>query len=200
MKQISTFLSVLSLMAVGVLYYLHFSGKEKKSNAGPETNKADDPTQFRVAYFDIDSLQKNYKTFQEAEEKIKLKDSENKKVLTDMNNRNQRRLRELQEKAPSMTQAEGEAAQRELGNLQQQFAQKELELDQDLKKLQMDLMSELQSKVENYLKAYNQQKGYAYILSYRPGEFIYFKDSSYDITADMVKGLNELHVDKKKKD
>jgi len=201
MKQISTLISIVALAASGVLFYLHFSQRDqlKKQQFVGENKKTDSTSQFSIAYFDIDTLQKNYDGFKEAEEKIKGKDLSNRNQLNSLNNSNQRRLRELQEKAPLMTQAEGEAAQRELAQLNQQFQQKEVELDQELKKLQMELMTEIQEKVELYLKKYNQQKGYSFIFSYRPGELIYYKDTMYDITHHLVKGLNVEYAQLKKK-
>ncbi|MBL0135149.1 MAG: OmpH family outer membrane protein [Chitinophagaceae bacterium] len=156
-------------------------------------NNKHDTSNFRIAYFDIDTLQEHYNSFQDAEEKIKAKENASKNQLNSLNASYQKRLRELQEKAPTMTQADGEAAQRELAQLEKQFQQKELELDQELKKMQMDLMTDLHKQVEDYLKTYNQGKGYAYIFSYSPGVLMYYKDSLYDITGDMIKGLNTLY-------
>ena len=58
-------------------------------------------------------------------------------------------------------------------------------------------MQEVRTKIENYLKEYNKAKGYSFIISYEPG-LVYYKDSIYNITGDVVKGLNEMY--KKKKD
>ena len=201
MKQISTPISIIALIATGVLFYLHITHTEQlKKQISSGVGHKRDSSNLRIAYFDIDSLQKNYNSFKDAEEKVKAKESAVKNQLSDLNNRNQLRLRELQEKAPGMTQAEGETAQRELAQLQQTFQLKEQELDQELKRLQMDLMSDLQKKVEEFLKKYNQEKGFSFILSYRPGEFIYYKDSLYDITREVVNGLNVEYAKLKKKD
>ena len=198
MKHISTVIATLALIGVAILFYLHISHTEqvKKQVAINKTTR--DTSSFKMAYFDIDSLQNNLTSFKEAEAQIKSKETSIKNQLTELNNRNQRRLRELQEKAPTMTQAEGESAQRELAQRTQEFQQREQELDQDLKRLQINLMTELQKDVEGYLKRYNQQKGFAFIVSYRPGEFIYYKDSALDITTDLVNGLNKEYAPKKK--
>jgi outer membrane protein len=198
MKNISTLLSALALIGVAILFYLHFSKGEGQKRAVASVSNSKDSTDFRIAYFDIDSLQQNLKSFKEAEEQIKNKENNIKNQLTELNNRNQRRLQELQAKAPTMTQEQGEAAQRELAQLTQQFQQRELQLDQELKRLQMDLMTEVQKNVESYLKKYNQQKGFSFIVAYRPGEFIYYRDSTLDITNDLVNGLNKEYAPKKK--
>jgi len=200
MKHISTLLSALALIAVSVLFYLHFSHTEQIKKQLAVTRPGGDSINFRVAYFDIDSLQRNYNSFKDAEERLKTKEDAVKKELNSMNNRNQSRLRELQtkEQGGGMSQAEADAAQRELAQRQTEFQQRELEHDQSLKMLQMQLMSELQKDVEDFLKKYNQNKGYAYIFSYRPGEFIYYKDTVLDITNEMIKGLNAEYEARKK--
>ncbi len=199
MKQISTILSSLALIGVAALFYLHFSHTEQLKKQLATVKSGGDSIHFRVAYFDIDSLQKDYKKFKDAEDELKTKEDAAKRELANLNNSYQARLRQLQDKAQAgnMSQAEGEAAQRELAQLQQSFQQRENEHDQAIKRLQMERMGELQKEVEDYLKKYNQQRGYAYIFSYRPGEFIYYKDSLLDITRDMIQGLN-AEYDRKK--
>lgn len=199
MKQISTVLSIVAVIGVAVLGYLHFTHTEQlKKRITEASSPKRDSANFTVAYFDIDSLQANYKGFKDAEDQIKAEETSIKSELTGLNNRNQRRLKELQEKAHTMSQAEGQAAERELAQLSQQFAQREAELDQRLKRFQMDKITDLQKTVEDYLKKYNEAKGYSFIVSYRPGEFIYYKDSLYDITRELVNGLNKEYTPKKK--
>jgi outer membrane protein len=67
-----------------------------------------------------------------------------------------------------------------------------------MQKLQVEHMTELRKQVEEYLKDYNKSKKYAYILSYEPGFIIYYKDSAYNITGDLITGLNEQYKSKKK--
>jgi outer membrane protein len=54
----------------------------------------------------------------------------------------------------------------------------------------------IKKKIEDFLKEYNKAKYYSYILVYDPG-FIYYKDETYNITADVIKGLNEEYRKKK---
>jgi len=197
MKNISTILSVLALILIGVLFYLHFAKGEKKNNAAVTTEK-NGPSSFAIAYFDIDSLQEHYEYFKDVSVDIKKKENAMYAELNDLNARNQRTVRKWQEKGNAITQAEYEAAQREVGMLQQQFAQRKGELEQDLQKLQVEHMSELRKQVEEFLKEYNKSKKYAYILSYEPGFVIYYRDSAYNITGDLINGLNTQYKDKKK--
>ncbi|MFM7838712.1 MAG: OmpH family outer membrane protein [Chitinophagaceae bacterium] len=199
MKSLSAYTGWISLVAVTVLYILYFSRSGSLSSQ-PFRERAGAGT-FRIAYFSIDSLQKYYQEFLDAEEQMKTKETSSKKILQEMNVRYQKRLTQLQEKAraQSMSQAEGEAAQLELTRLENEYRQKDTELDQELKKMQLELMTSLNGKVEDYLKQYNTQKGYAYVFSYQPGMLMYYKDTLYDITQEMIEGLNEQYRKVKKK-
>lgn len=197
MKNISTILSILALVLIGVLFYLHFSGGDKPKNAVVTAGK-NETNSFAVAYFDIDSLQEHYEYFKDVSGDIKKKESSMNAELEDLGNKAQRTIRKWQEKGNNITQAEGEQAQREVGLLQQQYQKRKLELDQEMQKLQQDRMAELRKQVEEFLKEYNKSKKYSYILSYEPGFIIYYKDSAYDITGDLISGLNTQYKEKKK--
>ena len=56
-------------------------------------------------------------------------------------------------------------------------------------------MKSVKDKIEGFLKEYNASKGYSYIVAHEPGLF-YFRDTTYNITKDVIKGLNELHQKK----
>jgi outer membrane protein len=197
MKNISTILSVLALVLIGVLFYLHFvpGNNHPKVSVAPDKNAANS---FAVAYFDIDSLQEHYEYFKDVSGDIKKKESSMNAELNDLTNKYQRTIRKWQEKGNNITQSEGEAAQREVGLLQQQYQQRKGELEQEMQKLQVDRMTELRKQVEGFLKEYNKSKKYAYILSYEPGFIIYYKDSAYNITGDLINGLNTQYKEKKK--
>jgi outer membrane protein len=59
----------------------------------------------------------------------------------------------------------------------------------------MRKMKDVKNKIEEYLKTYNNEKGYSYIFAYEPGLF-YYRDTMYDITNDVIKGLNDIYKKK----
>ncbi len=199
MKSISTILSILALVLVAVLFYLHFSHVEKINKQVATVTDKKTNGNFKVAYFEIDSLQEHYSYYKDALEEMKKRESSMNAELTDMSAKYQRRIRDMQQKANSMTQSEGERAQQEYNTMQQNFQQRKAELEQDLQKHQVDKMQDVRKKIEDYLKVYNQSKGYAYILGYEPSFIIYYKDSAYNITQDLIGGLNTQYEQEKKK-
>jgi len=197
MKNISTILSVIALALAGVLFYLHYTHTEELKKVSVAAGANGQHT-FKIAYFHIDSLQNSYEYYKDASEEIKGKENAANVELQSIRARYQQRVQQLQEKAPTMSQAEGEAAQKEMMKMEQDYRKNEARLQENLQSFQMDLNNLLRKQVEEYLNTYNKDKGYSYIFSYEPG-FIFYKDSAYDITADLLRGLNEKYKTIKKK-
>ena len=151
----------------------------------------------KIAYFDIDSLQEHYEYFKALSGDIKKKENAMNAELSELTAKYQKTVRKWQEKGNNITQSDAEQAQREVGLLQQQYQQRKGELEQEMQKLQGDRMGELRKQVEDFLKDYNKEKGYAYILGYEPGFIVYYKDSAYNITNDLIAGLNAQYKEKK---
>ena len=59
----------------------------------------------------------------------------------------------------------------------------------------MEFNKDIKSKIEEFLKDYNKDNRYAYVLAYVP-EFIFYKDSTFDITSDLLDGLNATYKKK----
>jgi len=198
MNKISTVLSILCLGLVGVLFYLHFTHTEKLNKVKNATVK-NAGTSFKIAYFDIDSLQANYQHYKDMVEELSKLEANSKGELNTLRSSYQRFISELQQKGPGMTQAEQENAQRELQRREREYQSKEADLQNKLQSKQMDKLKELREEIETFLADYNKEKGYAYIFSYEPGMLLYFRDSALNITPDVLQGLNNKYATGKKK-
>lgn len=199
MRNISTILSVIALVLIGVLFYLHFSSP-KSSKKDVHISDAGKQNGFKMAYFDIDSLQEHYQYYNEALDQMKKQESAANAELQELKAKFQRRIAELQKKGPTMTQSEDEAARQEVGVMDQNYRRREADLQEKLQNRQLELRNDMHRQIEDYLKVYNKNKEYAFIISYEPNWIIYNKDSLYDITGDLIRGLNDSYKASKKKD
>ena len=192
MKYISTILSVIALGLIGVLFFSQKSQLEqlKKHVEGEKTTAG---TGFKIAYFDMDSLEAHYDYFKEAQAQVKSQENAMTQELSSLDRSNQKKIETWRQKGNAMTQAEGEQAQREYQEMQQQFASRKQNLEQSLYKSTEDLKTEIRKAIEDYLKEYNRQKNYSYVIQYDANSFVYAKDSVYNITADLVEGLNAAY-------
>ena len=196
MKNISTIIASIALALSLILLVLNFTGKNNSQNSANGENG--EAPAFRIAHFDIDSLQQHYEYYKVSLEEMKQKETVAANELQEMKDRFQRRIKQLQDKEKTMTYAEVEAAQREVGQMDQNYRTREQQLMEKLQGEQVEIMKELRTQIESYLAEYNKDKKFAYIISYEPSYIVYLKDEAYDITQDLIKGLNTKYPAKAK--
>jgi outer membrane protein len=195
MKQISTILIGVLLVAVGFLYYRQFSGGSKgKAEPGKQAQATADSGQpmpkGNIAYIEIDSLHENYGYYKTMRSELDRKQKAAMGELEEKQKRLQSRYGQLQQQAASMTPQQQEAASQELNNLQTSLEKRKQELDNELFDVTNNMKKTVMKKVEEFLAEYNKDKKYDYILSYEPG-LMFYKDSTLNITSEVIKGLNE---------
>jgi outer membrane protein len=196
MKHISTIISVIALAAVGILFYLvmHQAGQLKQISS--EAKRAL-PAESRIAYFDMDTLEAHYDYFKDAQNVAKTKENAMNTELSGMESEYQKKIQEWRQKGNTMTQAESDQAQQEYGAMQQNLQARKDALQQELYRKTEDLKTSIRKTIEEYVKEYNKQRTYSFIFAYDPSSFIYYRDTVYNITSDLLDGLNAAY---KKKD
>ena len=195
MKNFTLGLNIVLVIAVGILFYLHFSGA-KGANSPSVSTKSVPSGNFRIAYFEGDSIQTQFEYFKEIQNQLQAKGQENSKQLGEMKNIFNSKLQEFQKAAPSLSQAEQASKNQELMQMEKAFQGKEKMMSDEFQDEQFKKLQDVKKKIEDYLKLYNKDKGYAFIFSSSP-DLMYLKDSVYDITPDVIRGLNELYKKKK---
>ncbi|HEX9514209.1 MAG TPA: OmpH family outer membrane protein [Puia sp.] len=195
MKYISTVLSVIALALIGVLFFLqsHHGEQLKKLTDGEKKTSGNG---FKIAYFDMDTLEAHYDYFKDAQAQVKGKENDMNMELSSLDRSNQKKVEAWRQKGNTMTPAESEQAQQEYQAMQQAFQSRKSALEQDLYKKTEDLKTTIRKKIEDFLKDYNKQKSYSFIFAYDPSSFIYYKDTLYNITPDLMDGLNAAYKKK----
>lgn len=153
-----------------------------------------------IAYVDIDTVEAHYNYFKQKKTELET----NQQAIENELQANVRALQneaaDFQRKANTMTQSEGEAAQRTLYQKQQQLEGKAQNMRAKYAEQENKFNEELQKRLNDFLEKFNSDKRYAYIMSYRTGASnILYKDKKYDITPEVIKGLNEANATEEKK-
>jgi outer membrane protein len=198
MKNFLIVLNVVLLIAVGVLFYFHFSGPKAGAPYKVVSDSAS-PASFKIVYFEMDSLDNKYEYLKEVRELLRRKEAQVSSEMNQMQNRYAAKVKEYQQKAETMSQAEQMALQQEVGRMQQEFDNTAREKQQDLRSESMRLLQEVKLKIQAFLKGYSAQHGYIFVYAADGSDNIYYKDPSRDITADMIGLLNEEYKTEKKK-
>ncbi|PUZ24928.1 hypothetical protein DCC81_11455 [Chitinophaga parva] len=158
--------------------------------AAPATTTAA-ASSFKIAYVDLDSLEAHFDYFIQKKKELEQKQEAMDNELNANANALRNEIQQFQAKANTMTQNEGESIQRALYGKQQELEQKRQNLAQKYAAQESQFNDELQKKLDAFLQTYNADKRYAYIFSFRAGASnILYHDQAYDITADVIKGMN----------
>nr|MBP7315871.1 OmpH family outer membrane protein [Chitinophagaceae bacterium] len=92
---------------------------------------------------------------------------------------------------------DSQKASQELEKMNDQMKARKQQLDQDYFDLRTRKETDIKIKIEDYCKEFNRNYGYNYIVSYEQGLFFY-KDTAFNITKELVNGLNEKYKPAKK--
>jgi outer membrane protein len=186
--------NIVLAVAVAVLFYLQFNNAPKKTTAANAAGAASTGP-FKIAYFEMDSLENNYEYFKEVRAQLRTKDQSVAAELNQIKTTYYNTYKEYNEKAASMTQAEQATWQQKLDQLQKNYQDKEQMLSQEMQDESFKKLQDVKKKIEAYLKEYNKDKQYAYILI-NQNDIIYYRDSAFNITNDVLVGLNAQHKKK----
>lgn len=192
MKNLSVVLNVVLLIAVGVLYFLHFSKSETVSVDGSDgAVRTVSGSSLPIAYVNSDSLLSKYEYFKDKAEELEAKRA---KLEAEFNNRAQGlqgEITTLQRTAQNMTMAQAKAAEENLMKKQQNLMQYQQSLQQELIREETKVNNELYDKVSNYLQNFGKENDYQLVLTYTKGSGVLYADDSLNITNQVIKGLNE---------
>ncbi|MEX0982564.1 MAG: OmpH family outer membrane protein [Bacteroidales bacterium] len=204
MKNINYIINGILAVAVIVLFVLQFNGKstgepsETSKPSGSSVEQAENAIpagEVAIAYFDIDSVMANWTLYADVQEKLAAKQRQ---LESDFESKSQsfmKRVEDAQYKIQRQLVTRAEAEQ-----LQQQLATEE----QNLMGLQNNYSTELQEEavvrnrqmidnIEKYVEEYNRDKGYSFIFSYSFGGNLMYGDKAYNITQQIIRGINEAY-------
>lgn len=193
--------NVVLTLLVGYLVVDKFTGKTNRDSKTREISVGDSTSgnqEFRVAFFEMDSVATKFEEVKQLKAELNQKEVDNNNQLSALTNQLRDRYNYFQKIAEEgkMTEAESVAAQQELQQKEENIKNTKLKLEQEYNDFYMRRQNDIKSKIEAFIKEYNKDGKYTYVVSDDPGLF-YFKDARYNITKDVIEGLNKAHPPKK---
>lgn len=192
MKNVSLVLNVVLLVAVAVLYYLHFSATPSAQSSGSLISPVSgDPL---IAFINSDSVLQNYKYLD-----VKRKELEAKTKKLDQEYRNraqglQNDITNYQRNIGNYTLSQARAAEEDIQKKQQNLRVYEQSLTQELMGEEAKLNKELYDRVTAYLKKYGQSNGLHIVFKFDQTSDVLFAGDSLDITNAVIAGLNSEYA------
>ena len=186
-------INVLLVVAVGWLYFDFYGKKsEKKVVQTVVNNTKSTAGNAPIAYVELDSLNEKITYIKE---KRRALEAEQKVIESEW----QRSMRSLEaqrdnfvKRGDAITQAEAEKFQGQLIEQQQKIEANKQNAAQRLSEKSYVFMDDIQTKLKTFLKEYNKDQRYMYILTSGTGlDYMIYRDSTLNITDDVIRGMNE---------
>jgi outer membrane protein len=193
MKQGLLIWNVILTLVAGYLLISQFKST-KNGTAGPRAASGDSTAtskDFRIAYFDMDSIEANYDRVKDVKSELNKMEESINVEMDKLGREYQQRFNYYQNQAQShgLSPEQEQAAAAELNNKKEAINARKQQLDQQYQELYTRINKEMKSAIEDYLKEFNKTKAYSYIFANESGLF-YYRDSTYNITNEVVRGLN----------
>ena len=149
----------------------------------------------KIAYVEVDSLMTQYDFAKDYSVTLQKKSNNARNTLTQKGNALQAAVNNFQQKLNN----NGSQSREQAASVQAAIERQQRDLQELQGRLEGELASEtakfneaLRDSLQNFLKAYNNDKHYDLILS-KAGDNILMADKKYDITVDVINGLNKRY-------
>lgn len=196
MKSMRHILNGFWALAVALMF-TQCANQKTSDNSSAAPAGANGTTNLKIAYVEIDSLLTKYKFSTDLNEQMIQKEENIRTTLNEKAKDLDAEMREFQRKLENNGFASRERAEQE--NLR--ISQKQRDLQQLQEKLTNELQAENQKKslqlrdsINSFLKIYNKDKGYSLIISNTGFDNLLYADPAFNITDEIVKGLNERYT------
>ena len=186
---------ILFLAICAALALTACNNKNENEAAEVAENPEETVAGLKVAYVEVDSLMSQYQFCKDYTLLLNKKGENAANTLQQKQRTLQQHAAALQKKYESngfTTRDELERAQNQLNKEQQDLAELDQRLTNELAMENAKLNEELRDSIQAFLKVYNKAKKFDYILS-RQGDNILFANKKFDITNEVVAGLNKRY-------
>ena len=194
MNKLQIVINVVLVASVAALFVIFYSDKK---TAPEEVVVAESSEAMPVAYLNVDSLLANYTFAQEASDKLMSKQEDARVKMNTKLRTFQNEVADFQRKLENNAFLSRERAEKE----QQRLAKKEQELQELEAKLTQDIMLEnqklnlqLADSLTNFLQLFNADGRYHIILSNTAKDNVLMAGEQYDITDEVIEGLNARYT------
>ena len=154
----------------------------------------------KIVYVDLDSLMSNYDFAKDINKAMMRKEEDIKMKLTDRYKALQADQADFERKYKNNVYATPERAQEEYNRIvkkEQEILQFEQQLTAEFEKEGLEKNQMLRDSISKFIKEYNTEKGYDYILT-KLGDNILYANEALNITKEVVDGLNSKYAASKK--
>ena len=203
MKRVNLIINIVLVIAVGVLFVLYFTGKKKSGPAQTEEKPVENNSTGKgeMAYINIDTLMNNMDMFFDVRNKLIDKQKSSEAELNSRSKDFEKEATDFQEKVRKglVTRSRAQEIEQELYLEQQNLIGFKDKLSLELAEEEQVMNRQLIYYITDYLKEYNKEKKYQFIISNSLGGPLLYASDKQDITNDVVEGINAKYAKERDK-
>lgn len=201
MKNVNYLINGVLAAAVVVLFVMQFSNKKSSDSTAPVgTQISESEVVLPIAYIDVDSLLKNYNLAHDISETLIRKQEGARANLNEKARQLENEMKEFQRKIENnafLSRERAEAEQNRLVRKQQELQELDQRLSIEFMNEQQKMNQQIRDSINNYINHYNTSKKFHMIISNTNNDNLLYADKAYDITSEVVNGLNTRYTSKK---
>ncbi|WP_142785719.1 OmpH family outer membrane protein [Changchengzhania lutea] len=148
------------------------------------------PNKLKVAYVFVENVMQEYHALQDIDDKLILKEAVKKKKLDAFYENIQEKIKWLNENNKKIEEDERIDKQHEIIDLERIHRQMQSQTIHELDSLKTLWMKPVYDEVNEYIKTYSKDNGFDYVLGNLGNGNIMFGNHIYDITLEVIDGLN----------
>jgi len=192
-------LNIVLLIGVAILFFLFFTRKDKVTSIITTRAGIDTAAQWEhtpVAYFDMDSIEANFILWKKVQAEVVKREAGINDTINQMKMSFQSYYQKLQAQSANLSPRQKDSLGNQLAQMDSEIKNRTAELNQTYQTFFMNKQQEIVTLIKNYCKEFNKDRRFSYIIAREPGLF-YYTDTAYNVTSDLLKGLNAFYSKKK---
>lgn len=198
MKKFTLIFNIVLALAVVALFVLHFTSKSGKSTVasnGKTETSTELSANFTAAWVNVDTVLNSYDMYFDMRKELEVNSRKLEAELNAKSRTFEKEAMDFQDKVQKglVTRSEAQQLQTTLANKEQELYRLRDEMRMQLAEEEQVKLRKIQNSITEFLKEYNENKGYHIILSSTFGGPMLYGHPALDITNEVVKGLNEKY-------
>lgn len=201
MKKMNLILNGCLALGLGLMFAQCNGNKENTtSTVASQPQAVQETSGLKIAYVEVDSLIAKYQFCIDMNEEMVKKEENVRATLNDKGKQLENEQKEFQYKYENnaFTQNRAQEEYNRLMKKAQDLEVYKTRLAEELATENAKNNLQLRDSIDNFLKEYNKEKQYSFIISNAGYDNLLYADPAYNITQEIIDGLNKRYVSKKK--
>lgn len=186
------------LAIVAIVLFAQCAGKKGETAVTTNASEGVSGTAgMKIAYVNVDTLLTKYNFWNDLNEMMLQKEETMRATLTQKGRELETQAKDFQTKLQNNAYTSRERAEQENARLvkkQQELQELQAQLQTQLANENQKNSLQLRDSINSFLKQYNKDKGYDLIISNTGFDNLLYANEKYDITNEIVEGLNKRYV------